>query len=207
MLEPLERPWTLDEFFAWQERQPERYELVNGRPLRMMTGAKNVHDDIVVNILAELRALLRGSPRRPFTGDGAVETYPGQIRRPDVGVDCGRRDPEAYKAGDPRLVLEVFSPTTRDFNSTRKLEEYKTVAGLEYILFVEPNEPSVAIWSRSDGAWGEARVIDLEAKVELPKLGIDLAMTRDLRRRRISGRVALIRRRRAALTRGAFEAP
>jgi Uma2 family endonuclease len=177
MAEPLERPWTLDEFFAWQERQPERYELVNGHPLRMMAGAKNVHDDIVVNILAELRALLRGSPCRPFSGDGAVETYPGQIRRPDVGVDCGRRHPNAYKAGDPRLVLEVLSPTTRDFNSTRKLEEYKTVAGLEYILFVEPNEPSVSFWSRTDaGAWSEAPVFGLESIVALPKLGIALEM-------------------------------
>ena len=176
MPEPLERPWTLDEFFAWQERQAERYELVNGRPLKMMAGAKNVHDDIVVNILAELGPKLRGTGCRPFTGDGAVETYPGQIRRPHIGVDCGRRDPNGYKASDPRLVLEVLSPTTRDFDSIRKLEEYKTIADLAYILFVEPNEPSVAIWSRSDGAWGEARVIDLEAKVEMPKLGIDLAM-------------------------------
>jgi Uma2 family endonuclease len=176
MPEPLERPWTLDEFFAWQERQAERYELVNGRPLRMMAGAKNVHDDIVVNILTEIGPKLRGTGCRPFTGDGSVETYPGQIRRPDIGVDCGNRDPNAYKAGDPRLVVEVLSPTTRDFDSTRKLEEYKTIAGLEYILFVEPNEPSVAIWSRSEDAWSEARIVDLEAKVELPKLGIDLAM-------------------------------
>jgi len=46
--------------FAWQERQPERYELVDGFPIRMMAGAKNVHDDIVVNVLAELRNQLRG---------------------------------------------------------------------------------------------------------------------------------------------------
>jgi Uma2 family endonuclease len=106
-----------------------------------------------------------------------VETYPGQIRRPNVGVDCGRRDPNGYKASDPRLVLEVLSPTTRDFDSIRKLEEYKTIVGLEYILFVEPNEPSIAIWSRADaGAWSEARVFGLETKVDLPKLGIALEM-------------------------------
>ncbi len=51
MAEPLEPPWTLDEFFAWRQGQPDRYELVGGRPLRMMAGAKNVHDDIVVNVL------------------------------------------------------------------------------------------------------------------------------------------------------------
>ena len=44
--------------------------LVNGRPLKMMAGAKNVHDVIVVNILAEL-ARTQGTGCRPFIGDGA----------------------------------------------------------------------------------------------------------------------------------------
>ena len=177
MAKPLERPWTLDEFFAWQEGQPDRYELVNGFPLKMMAGAKNVHDIIVVNILAELRALLRGSGYRPFTGDGAVETYPGQIRRPDVGVDCGRSNPEGYKAEGPRLVAEVFSPTTRDFDSFSKLSEYMSIAGLAHIVFVEPNQPLVSVWSRDDGGgWSDVRISDLGAKVDLSALGVSLAM-------------------------------
>jgi Uma2 family endonuclease len=177
MAEPLERAWTVDEFFAWAERQQDRYELVNGRPLRMMAGANNVHDDIVVNVLAELHSQLRGSGCRPFTGEGAIETHPGQIRRPDVGVDCGRRDPDGYKAAAPRLVMEVLSPTTRDFDSIGKLDEYKRVAGLDYILFVEPNEPLVSVWSRSEeGHWREAGIGSLDAAVELHKLGVSLDM-------------------------------
>ena len=176
MAETLERPWTIDEFFNWQERQPDRYELVNGRPLRMMAGAKNRHDDIVVNVLAELRTQLRASGCRPFTGDGAVVTYPGQIRRPDVGVDCAARNPEGYKADSPRLVMEVLSPSTRDFDSIGKLAEYKTVAGLDYIVFVEPNEPFVSLWSRIEGEWRETRVTNLDARLELPALAAALEM-------------------------------
>jgi Uma2 family endonuclease len=121
MPEPLHRTWTVEEFFAWQEGQPDRYELVDGYPLKMMAGAKNVHDDIVVNLVGELRQQLRGAGCRPFTGDGSVETRPGQIRRPDVGVDCGQHDPNAMKAALPRLVIEVLSPSTRDFDSFRKV--------------------------------------------------------------------------------------
>ena len=71
MAEPLHRTWTLEEFFAWQEGQPDRYELVDGYPLKMMAGAKNVHDDIVVNFVGELRDQVRGTGCRPFTGDEA----------------------------------------------------------------------------------------------------------------------------------------
>ena len=177
MAEPLERTWALDEFFAWQERQRERYELVNGRPLKMIVGVKNVHDFIVVNILLSLGPRLRSSGCRPFTGESAIETYPGQIRRPDIGVDCGKFEPEAYKATAPRLVAEVLSPSTRDFDTFGKLEEYKSVKTLAYILFVEPNAPGVALWSRSeDGAWVESRVEGLDAEIELPALGAALAL-------------------------------
>ena len=40
MAEPLHRNWTFEEFFAWQEGQPDRYELVDGYPLKMMAGPK-----------------------------------------------------------------------------------------------------------------------------------------------------------------------
>jgi Uma2 family endonuclease len=131
MSDPALQRWTVEQFFEWQARQTERYELVDGFPVRMMPGARNVHDDIVVNLLAELRGQLRGSGCRPFTSDGSIETLPGQIRRPDIGVDCGRRDPNGVKAALPRMVAEVLSPTTRDFDSYDKRAEYELVDSLD----------------------------------------------------------------------------
>ena len=176
MAEPAPRGMTVEQFFAWQEGQAERYELVNGQPLRMMAGARNVHDDIVVNLVGELREQVRGSGCRPFTGDGSVETRPGQIRRPDVGVDCGPRDPNGTKAALPRLVVEVLSPSTRDFDTFRKLEEYKETDSLEYIVLVEPNEPVAFFWRRDARAWVEAQVRGLDAQIDMPEIGVRLQM-------------------------------
>ena len=177
MAEPAERPWTVEAFFAWQERQSERYELVGGFPLKMMAGAKNRHDDIVVNLVAALRNRLRGTPCRPFTGDGSVEARPGQIRRPDAGIDCGRRDPDGYRAAEPKLVAEVLSPSTRDFDTLEKLAEYKEIEGLDVILVIESNAPQVVVWTR-DGArsWSRSLSEGLEAEIALPTLGIALPL-------------------------------
>lgn len=177
MAEPAPRPLTVEAFFAWQERQSERYELVGGWPLKMMAGARNVHDDIVVNLLSELRDQLRGGPCRPFTGDGSIETLPGQIRRPDLGVDCGRRDPNGLKAAAPRMVVEVLSPGTRDFDTFEKLGEYKAVESLDHIVFVEPDEPLIVHWARTSGrSWERRRIESLDATLDLPDLGVSLAL-------------------------------
>lgn len=172
-----ERGLTVDQFFAWQVRQTERYGLVGGFPVRMMAGARHVHDDIVVNLLGELRGQLRGSGCRPFTGDGSIETLPGQIRRPDAGVDCGQRDPEGMKAALPRMVAEVLSPSTRDFDTFEKLAENRQVESLDYIVVVEPNAPEVVVWSRGTGrAWIRHAVEGLDRAVDMPAIGVTLAL-------------------------------
>ena len=180
MTQAASQRWTIEEFFAWQEKQPERYELVDGFPMRMMAGAKNVHDDIVVNVLVQLGNQLRGKGCRPFTGDGGIETKLGQIRRPDIGVDCGRRDPNAYQAASPRVVFEVLSPTTRDFDTIGKLEEYKLVESLERIVFIEPNAPEVIMWLRgADGAdrnWQKSIARGLDRTIDMPEIRVTLPL-------------------------------
>ena len=177
MSDPVLQPWAIDQFFAWQSRQTERYELVGGLPVRMMAGARNVHNDIVINILAELRGRLRGGSCRPFSGDGSIETLPGQIRRPDAGVDCGPRDPDAFKAVLPRMAAEVLSPTTRDFDTFEKLAEYQQVGSLDYIVVVEPNAPEVAVWSRgSDRTWVRQIVEGVDRDVAMPTIGVTLPL-------------------------------
>ena len=176
MADPAEKPWTLEAFFAWQEHQAERYELVGGFPIRMMAGAKNRHDDIVVNLIAALRPRLRATSCRAFTGDGSVETYPGQIRRPDAGIDCGRRDPDGYVAAEPKLVAEVLSPSTRDFDTIEKLAEHKTVASIDTILVVESNAPEVVVWTRHDDAWRRMIAKGIDARIEVPGLALTLPL-------------------------------
>lgn len=170
------RAWTLDEFFAWQEGQEERYELVSGFPLRMMTGASNRHDVIVVNLTAELRLRLRGSGCRPFSADTGVETFRGQIRRPDVGIHCGEIDLEDFVSRNPIVVFEVLSPSTRDFDRFRKIWEYMAVSSIRHIVFVETREPLIYLWTRDDrGDWSEETVRDINETLVLR--AIDIALT------------------------------
>ena len=173
----LQTAWTLDDFFAWQEKQPDRYELVGGQPLRMMAGASNTHNRVVINIQGQLYNQLRGSPCQPFNGDGSVQTKKAQIRRPDIGVECGPFVPNGYTANEPRVVVEVLSPTTRDVDTIRKLDEYRLVASLRRILLVETNKPLVTMWTRNEAdEWAESEVTGLEGGIDMPEIGVTLPM-------------------------------
>ncbi len=166
-----------NEFLEWCTFQEGRYELVSGVPVAM-AGAKQAHDLIVVNAVALLRPALRGRPCRPFTADFAVRIPAGNVRRPDVGVDCGPFEPERLDASDPRLVIEVLSPSTRTFDMIGKLRDYQSVPALSHIILIDPEEPRVQHWSRdAGGVWSGSAAEGLEAVIDLPDLGIRLALS------------------------------
>ena len=179
MAEPQRRLMTPEEFFAWQENQEERYELVDGIPvpLRGMTGASNSHDAVVTNIIGSLWQQLRGGPCRVASADTAVRTSIRAIRRPDVTVECAPIERNSYEAHAPRLILEVLSPSTRQIDRIRKLEEYKRLPTLTMIMFIEPNLPHVLLLRRQEhGGWRDESFRGLEEMIPLPEIGATLAL-------------------------------
>lgn len=166
-----------DVFLDWCTSQEARYELVDGLP-RMMAGAKQQHDRIVVNALATLRSLLRKSPCFPHSADFAVRIPAGNIRRPDVLVDCGPTLSEDLAAKGPAFVLEVLSNSTRQFDLVRKVIEYQSVSSIRHILLVEPDEMAALLHSReADGSWSAMTFLGPGAEIALPALGIILPLS------------------------------
>ena len=180
MAEPQLRRMTVEEFFAWQAKQDKLYELVDGLPilpLKMMTGASRTHDRVVVNIIAGLHAQLRRGPYRPTTDDLAVRISPGTVRRPDVTVECGEGHRRDMAVVEPRVVVEVLSPSTMSFDRFRKLPEYQSIASMRHILLVDTESPRVDLWSREpDGSWRPYTFDGLDAKFDLPAVGASLAL-------------------------------
>jgi Uma2 family endonuclease len=178
--QPNPRRMDPDAFLAWQGRQDRLYELVDGIPVlppKMMTGASQAHDRVVVNIIAALHRQLRGTPCRPTTDDLAVRIPAGNVRRPDVTVDCGEAAPRALAVRDPRMIVEVLSPSTMSFDRVRKLREYQSLETLAHILLVDTEGPRLDLMSREPGGgWSQTAHDGLEASVALPAIAATLAL-------------------------------
>lgn len=170
---------TPEDFFVWQRDQDELYELVDGYPVprhRMMTGASMQHDRVTVNIIGSLYAQLRGKPCRPTTADIALRTSIRGLRRPDVMVECAPLVADTYEAREPRLVVEVASPSTTSIDQTRKVEEYKRHPTLTAILLVETLKPQALLYRRGPDGWAIETFEGLEAVIDLSDIGATLAM-------------------------------
>ena len=167
-----------DEFLLWCLDQEARYELVDGVPIEMMTGASNRHDQIIINIIAVLHGQLRGTPCRPATADIAVKIRRNSVRRPDVTVTCDPPLPDTYDAEKARMVVEVLSPSNRGVAWQRKLEEYHARDGLSYILIVESEKAGALLIHRENDEtpWDEETFETMDQTIPLPHIGCHLTL-------------------------------
>lgn len=170
-------PLTLDAFLDWEERQPERFELVGGI-VRMMAGGTEDHDRIGGNIFAALRTRLRGTPCYAHGSNLKVlSREAGASMYPDVFVRCGAREGRRTRADDPVIAFEVLSEGTARYDLTRKRLAYETIPTLRRIVYVAVEEPRIDMRVRGeDGIWRDATVEGLDAVLLLPEIGISLPL-------------------------------
>ena len=166
-----------DAFLAWCQTREERWELVDGIPLEMMTGASALHDLIVTNLIATLREQLRCGPCRPTTADIAFRTRIRTIRRPDVTVTCDPPRGDVFEAREPRLVVEVLSPSNKGVAWDRKMREYRQHERLDYILLIDSEIVAATLYTREGQGWEAADFERRTETIELPRIACRVAMS------------------------------
>jgi len=179
MLQHVITRMTEAEFLDWQLGQTDRYELVDGQP-RAMTGARFRHDRVLGNVFGSLQRALRSvnSPCDAFTADIAVRVPAGNLRRPDVAIYCPPFDEDSMVSDRPRLVVEVLSESTEDTERYIKLDEYKGIELLDYIILIAPQVVDALVWSRqADRTWKGFRYQAVTDVIPFPLLGISLSVS------------------------------
>jgi Uma2 family endonuclease len=135
---------TVDDFLAWSESQPGRYELVDGVVV-VQTAKCVAHAQMKLEIYVALRdAIARlGAPCHVLPDGMAVPVNKSTVYEPDALVYCGPKlPPDALLLENPMILVEVASPTTWRNDVTHKLSGYFSVASMHYLI-VYPDEPLV----------------------------------------------------------------
>ena len=167
---------SLDDFLAWEEEQPERYERVAG-VVRMMTDRTAAHNRITRNVASALDRRLQGSGCEAFTSDLKVVSPAGDSMYPDVVVACGGVPGKATKIDAPAVVVEVLSASTAGRDHGPKRWAYQRIPSLRHYVLIAQDEPAVEVASReADGTWRSVLLRGLEGALRLEALGVEIGL-------------------------------
>lgn len=177
-------PVTLEAFERLEADAPgdERWELVRGRILRAMVGARWEHNRIINNIGYELRRRFDdlASPCRIYTETFRMRDAASQSSLlPDLMIICHPLPPKAASLNDPTVVIEVLSDSTSKRDRTAKWGVYRGLPSLRHGVLVSTDYPRVEVFDRSGDDWSEPRVAEgLETDLALPAVGISVPLHR-----------------------------
>ena len=155
--------YTVDEVLAFPD-DGNRYELVDGRPLAMVPPIE-AHGTIVANLARRIGNHLK-PPCRVVVEAGVVPADRADSwYQPDLVVTCAPAERGARAIPEPRLIVEVLSPSTAAHDRGVKLADYRRLASVEQILMVASEDRHVEVWRRTEDGW---KVQDLIGDATIP---------------------------------------
>jgi Uma2 family endonuclease len=164
---------TLAEFLVWDDGTDTRYELVHGRILAMASPHWR-HARIVGRLARTIGDALQ-APCEIFLGGGVVPSQADDtFLIPDLTVSCASQKGEDRHIREPRLIVEVVSPSTNDHDRGRKVDVYRQIDTVGEILLVWSDERRVQLWRREGPRW---TVEDFIGDAAVPLQGIGTGLT------------------------------
>ena len=177
-----ERRYTLDEYFRLSEASPTKLEYRDGEIIDM-AGATVDHNRIAANLIRQLGNRLSGGPCEALGSDQRVLAADDRYSYPDVTVFCEEpvmdpRDPK-MTITNPRVLIEVLSPSTEASDRTEKLLRYINLPSMqEYFLVAQDKARVESYLRKADGSWGAGEfAIGIEATLKFPCLNLSIPLT------------------------------
>ncbi|MGH8260463.1 MAG: Uma2 family endonuclease, partial [Steroidobacteraceae bacterium] len=162
----------------FEEKSPLKHEFVNGFAYAM-TGGSVRHGRIALNLATTFKIHLKRGQCEAFASDVrvVVQRDKNEIAYyPDVVVDCRRDTRDTHFVRDPRLIVEVLSPSTQRTDRREKLQNYRLIDSLEEYVLAAQDERTLTIHRRSDG-WRASAYAGADAVAEFRSIGLALPLT------------------------------
>lgn len=171
------RRYTLADYLDIELVSPTvKHELVGGE-IFAMAGGSVEHAALATTLSGLLFAHLRGTPCRAYGSDLRIAIREASVYTyADVAVVCDpvERDPDSLThVTNPRVVVEVLSPSTEAYDRGDKRALYQRLASLQECVLVAQDRRRLEIWRRVDEDW----ILSVHAagsRAPMPSIGFEL---------------------------------
>jgi len=160
MLHAPRHRYSFEEYLELEEIAGVRHEYFDGE-IYAMAGGTPEHAAMAAAVTTIFGRQLGSGPCRVYSSDLRVRVMAtGLATYPDVTIVCGpsERDPKSNThVTNPRLIVEVLSPATAEYDRGEKLQQYRQIPSLEAVVLIDHERPNVEVWTRESNGWFERR--------------------------------------------------
>ena len=171
-------PVTAAEYLEGERAGEVRHEFVDGRVYAMPSDSIR-HNQIAGETAISLKDHLRSGPCRTFIEAVKVELADDLVAAyyyPDVFVTCESAADDSHVVRQPKLIIEVLSPSTSRNDRGEKLANYKGIPSVEEIVYIEQDWPEIFLVRRSD-RWKKHLYTQLDSPVHLESIDLTLPVS------------------------------
>jgi phenylacetic acid degradation protein/carnitine operon protein CaiE len=152
-----DRHFTLKDYLAIEEDSGLRHEFYQGT-IFAMAGASQEHNRIVFNLTRSLILQMQGNSCDIFGSDQRVHIPSNSLYTyPDLTIVC---DPpmmsgeEKMSMTNPSVIVEVVSPTTKDYDRTTKFRLYRDIPTFQEYILIDSRSVLVEYhYKNENGEW------------------------------------------------------
>lgn len=171
---------TPEEYLELEAQTRLKHEFYRGE-IFAMSGGSREHNQIVRSLFGELYIQLKGKDCIAYTSETRVKVQSSSLYTyPDIAVACKPLHFEAVNSEtllNPRVLVEVLSPSTLDHDLGFKSTQYRKLPSLQEMLFVWQEEPRVDHWLRQpNDDWLLTTITGLDATIALPSIACELPL-------------------------------
>ena len=172
---------TPQEYLVRERRAETKSEYLRGEVFAM-SGASREHNLIAANTARQLGNQLRDRKCEVYQSDMRVKVSPtGLYTYPDVTVVCGApefEDAEVDTLLNPKVLVEVLSPSTADYDRGGKFTHYRRLPSLQEYVLISQDRPLIEHYVRQGrDEWLLTEQSSLEEILVLPSIQCQLPLS------------------------------
>lgn len=172
---------TVEEYLEMDRNSTERHEYYEGQVF-LMVGASPAHNLITTNIAGELRQRLKGGDCKVYSNAQKISNKIGSsFFYPDIFVQCGKPvfyDDKQDVIVNPKLIIEVLSPSTKDYDRGQKFLKYQQTSTLIDYILVSQEQPEIEHrYKQNNGIWALDIIDGLDRVLKLNNIEVEVPLS------------------------------
>ena len=178
-------PASWEEYLELAEQVPYTIEFYDGEII-LMSQATDLHEQLIGQLITLFNNLLDDQPDYRVLGSSVKICISGGgpefnadlsvIKGPSEYVTLPGGKVSKVRIKNPEIVVEVLSKSTKAFDQSDKLDQYRLIPALQHILFISQEAVFARVYSRTaqPDQWLDADYRSINDTVQLGQLALPL---------------------------------